>query len=166
MGGAMSSVSIRRLAALELFAGCRRTTLERADQLGTTVDVPAGRTLCKEGESGTEFFVLLDGEAQVRTEAGTVAMIRPGAWFGETALIDSAPRRATVTTTTPATVIVFGKREFNGLLSIAPSVRSRLEKTTSRVIDGEAPTRQPWYQPLARDFSPRIPYRTESWSEA
>jgi CRP/FNR family transcriptional regulator, cyclic AMP receptor protein len=155
----MSGVSIRRLAALELFAGCRRTTLERADQLGSTIDVAAGRTLCKEGEPGTEFFVLLDGEAEVRTEAGTVAVIRPGAWFGEAALLDATPRRATVTTTTPATIIVFGKREFNGLLSIAPSVRNRLERTTSRVIGGEAPTRQPWYQPLARDFSPSMPYR-------
>jgi CRP-like cAMP-binding protein len=162
----MSSASIRRLAALELFAGCRRTTLERTDQLGTTVDVPVGRALCTEGDAATEFFVLIDGEAQVRTEAGTLAAIRAGAWFGEAALLEGAPCRATVTTTTRATLIVFGKREFNGLLSIAPSVRRHLEQTTSRATDGEAPTRQPWYQPLAHDFYPAVPYTTETWSEA
>ena len=128
--------------------------------------MPAGRTLCQEGEAGAEFFVLLDGEAEVRTEAQTLGAIRAGAWFGEAALLDGAPRAATVTTTTRATIIVFGKREFNGLLSIAPSVRSRLERTTTRSADGEAPTRQPWYQPLARDFSPTVPHVAETWSEA
>lgn len=149
----MSRTTIARLGAINLFAGCRRRSLAIIDRLGVTIDLPAGCALCAEGRSGTEFFVLLDGLVDVRTAAGTAAVLRPGAWFGETALLDHAPRRATVTARTPVTLIVFGKREFSALLTAAPNVRAQLEQTTAHIVSGRAPTRQPWYQPLSSQSS-------------
>jgi CRP-like cAMP-binding protein len=149
-----ASASIRRLASLELFAGCRRKELARIDALTTTVDVPAGRVLCEEGTSGSEFFVLVAGRVEVRKAGDAAALLKPGAWFGETALLELTTRRATVIARTQATLLVFGRREFNGLLFIAPTVRRRLEATASRVVDGMAPSRQPWYQPLGVKVPP------------
>ncbi len=143
----MSHATLVRLGSMELFAGCRRSHLEAIDRLGVTLDVPAGRTLCREGMPGTEFFVLLSGVVDVRAASG-LAVLRPGAWFGEVALLDHAPRRATVTTRTPAALLVFGKREFSGLLSIEPLVRDRLERTAALVVAGMGPTDEPWYEPL------------------
>jgi len=162
----MSKTTIRRLASLELFADCRRAALERIDQMGVMLDVPAGRRLCDEGAPGEEFFVLVDGNVEVHTAAGRSALLRPGAWFGEIALLDRGVRRATVTARTRATVLVFGRREFNGLLAIAPSVRARLERTTAGFVQGAAPPRRPWYQPLPSGSSVLAFGMNERWSEA
>jgi CRP-like cAMP-binding protein len=144
----MTTATIRRLAALELFAGCRRAELARIDQLGTTLAVRPGRTFCGQGAPGYEFFVLLEGDVVVQTAAGTVALLHPGGWFGELALLDGEPRRATVTARTHVTVIVFEKREFKCMLEVAPSVRARIQRGAKRLARGDTPTRQAWYQPL------------------
>jgi len=144
----MSRATLARLRTIDLFDCCRRRDLATIDGLGATLDLRAGCTLCREGRPGAEFFVLLDGLVDVHTASGTAAVLRPGAWFGEAALIDHAPRRATVTARTPVIVIVFGKREFTSLLACAPGVREKLERTTAHVVAGDAPTGQPWFQPL------------------
>jgi CRP-like cAMP-binding protein len=142
----MSKTTMRRIHGLELFDGCTRSQLAAIDRLGTTVDVPAGTRLCAEGMTGNEFFLLVDGLVDVRTSGGVAALLRPGAWFGEAALLDGAPRRATLVTRTESMLIVLDRREFNTLLQIAPSVRRRLRECATRVASGTAPTRQPWYQ--------------------
>jgi CRP-like cAMP-binding protein len=140
--------SIARLKSLELFTGCGRTQFATIDGLATTLDLEPGVALCTEHYPGAEFFVLLSGLVEVRNEAGIAAILRPGAWFGETALIDLAPRRATVTARTPVAVLVFGKREFKRLLALSPHIRNCLEHTAAQVVAGDGPCEQPWYQPL------------------
>src|SRR4051794_34044838 len=108
----MHNGPIDRLARLDFFDGCPRRVLAAIDQVGTTVDVKAGRVLCELGALGLEFFVLVDGIVDVRTASGECFRLRPGAWFGEVALLDDGYRHATVTATTDATVLVFGRREF------------------------------------------------------
>src|SRR3954453_2367685 len=128
----MSDVTIRRLQAIELFAGCRRSELRKIDQLLVTIDVKAGRTICREGARGAEFYVLLDGVAHLHTSSGEAFMLDAGTWFGERALLDNAQRNATVTTVTDATLLVFGRREFNTLCADFASVRVRLEQQVER----------------------------------
>jgi CRP-like cAMP-binding protein len=152
----MLSNPVKRLASLELFAGCTARTLRNIDMLSTTVDVRPGRDLCLEGAFGEEFFVLLSGLVEVRQGDGSVAVLHPGAWFGETALLTGTSRHATVTTRTEATVLVFGKREFHALLALAPDVQTRLLETCRRVNNGCTPTRLPWYEPLPRQ--PKIAF--------
>jgi CRP-like cAMP-binding protein len=144
----MASTAIARLKSIALFTDCSRAQLATIDRLGVTLDLPAGATLCTEARPGAEFFVLLSGLAEVRTVSGTAAVLWPGAWFGEIALIAHAPRRATVTSRTPVTVLVFGKREFSGLRGVNPHIDECLERTTADVVAGKPPTELPWYQPL------------------
>ena len=89
----MATPTIARLKSVGLFSGCSRAQLTAIDRLGVTLDLPAGATLCTEAHAGAEFFVLLAGLAEVRTVSGTAAVLRPGAWFGEIALIEHAPGR-------------------------------------------------------------------------
>jgi len=147
----VSATTIERMAGLELFCCCRHSELVRIDQLGTTIDVEAGRRLCEEGAQGCEFFVLLSGVVDVAKHEGRIAVLHPGAWFGEAALIDGPLRRATVTTRTDAALIVFGKREFKCMLTVAPTVHDRLRRSTDRVVHGWAPNEHAWYQPLMPD---------------
>jgi hypothetical protein len=145
----MTPKCVRDLARLDLFTGCRRTTLGHIDRLGCTLEVNPGRLLCKQGAIGEEFFVLESGLVDVRTVDGTFAVMYPGAWFGEAALTDGAPRRATVRTRGSSRLLVFSRHEFRSLLDAVPTIRERVTETAARVIGGQAPTDAAWYRPIA-----------------
>lgn len=150
----MSAITIRRIEGVQLFDGCRRSQLKAIDQLGMTLDLSADRTLCREGKPGSQFFVLTEGLVEVHSSNGQLALLRAGAWFGETALVYKTVQRATVTTVVASTVIVFNRREFNSLRDIAPLVRERLDVTAALFAHGDAPTSQPWYQPIGDHTAP------------
>ncbi len=78
-----------------------------------------------EGSTGSEFFVIIDGDATVSRRGRKVATLGPGDAFGELALLDKAPRNATVTAQTPMEVVVLGQREFGGLIDEVPGLRAQ-----------------------------------------
>jgi CRP-like cAMP-binding protein len=142
----MSTITMHRIEGLELFEGCGRSQLKMVDQLGAAVTVAAGRVLCTEGKRGSQFFLLLHGLVQVQNSCGRLALLHPGAWFGETALIYKSRQLASVTTVLESMVIVFDRREFDELRQVTPQIRERLDATAALFARGDAPTSHPWYQ--------------------
>jgi CRP-like cAMP-binding protein len=90
------------------------------------VRVPSGKVLVKEGAVGHEFFLILEGQAVVRRGGRRIAMLGPGQYFGEMALLDRGPRSATVVADTDMDLLVLGQREFSGLLDQVPSLSYKL----------------------------------------
>jgi CRP-like cAMP-binding protein len=88
--------------------------------------MPAGKALIREGASGHEFFVLVDGTAEVTRGGEVVAELKGGDFFGELALVSDRPRSATVTTTSPARLLVLEERGFRGLMMDAPDFHSKI----------------------------------------
>jgi CRP/FNR family transcriptional regulator, cyclic AMP receptor protein len=70
--------------------------------------------------------VILDGEARVTRQGRKVANIGPGAAFGELALLEKAPRNATVIADTDMELVVLGQREFAGLIDEVPGFARKL----------------------------------------
>ena len=105
------------IKGVPLFADASKGELAQVAAIADQVDLPAGRTLIKEGESGREFFILIDGEADVTQGGEKIGrMMGPGDFFGEIALVSKAPRTATITTTTPVRALVITDRAFRQLL--------------------------------------------------
>ncbi len=107
---------VEHLAAVPLFSACSKKDLELVAKRADDVKVDAGAQLVAEGATGTEFFVVVEGTATVSRHGKRVATIGPGGFFGDLALLDRAPRNATVTADTPMELVVLGQREFTSLL--------------------------------------------------
>ena len=53
------------LKSVPLFAGCSKTELRQLARIADEIDLREGTVLTREGRSGREFFVLIDGTARV-----------------------------------------------------------------------------------------------------
>jgi CRP/FNR family transcriptional regulator, cyclic AMP receptor protein len=105
-----------------LFSSASKHQLEEIAQLADEIDLPEGRTVITEGETGREFFVLVEGTADVVRGGKKVASIGPGDFFGEIALISKTPRNASITTTSAARALVITDRAFRQLLDQQPEI--------------------------------------------
>jgi CRP-like cAMP-binding protein len=117
---------IDHLQQVALFSACSRKDLQLVARRAEDVRVPAGKVLVTEGETGHEFFVILDGTARVTRRGKRVATLGAGSAFGELALLDKAPRNATVIAETPMELVVLGQREFAGLIDEVPGFARKL----------------------------------------
>ena len=123
------------MAALKcspLFEGLAKRQLALLARLTDDLDVPAGSVLCKEGQRGNEFFVIIEGEAEVTRGGKRLATIGSGEFFGEIALLERVVRTATVTATTPLRFFVVSDSAFNSVLAIDPSIERKLLRTLAR----------------------------------
>jgi CRP/FNR family transcriptional regulator, cyclic AMP receptor protein len=109
-----------------LFHSCTKDELRELASITTETTVCAGHVLCKEGATGREFFVVVDGEAIVTIAGEQVATVAPGGFCGEMALLDGGPRVATVTAATDMTVLVVSQPEFFELVGEVPTVTRRI----------------------------------------
>src|SRR5438034_1288627 len=136
----MADQRVSKLKAVPLFAHCTTKQLQFIITQVEDMDFAAGRVLCREGQSGADFFVLLSGGADVTKKGRKIAKMTAGDFFGEIALVDRGPRTATVTTTEPSRCLVLGPRQFQNVLhqdtDIAHSVMKAL---TLRVREAGAP---------------------------
>lgn len=114
---------LRRVPLLE---GLGRKELEEVGRLCDEVDLPAGRVLMREGESGDEFFLILEGTVRVDRGGATVATLGPGQFLGEIALVDHGPRTASATCETACRLLVLGHREFNSVMASSQEIRTRV----------------------------------------
>jgi CRP-like cAMP-binding protein len=107
-------------------------TLEPEDQTAIAPwfdvqDVSSGVKLTGEGAPGYSFFVLLEGTATVTINGIEVRTLQPGDFFGELAILGEGRRTATVTTTSPAKVLVLFGTEFRQLQQEYPELAAQIE---------------------------------------
>ena len=126
----MADAKTAKLKAVPLFAYCTPKQLAFIATQVEDMDFPAGTVLCKEGQSGGDFFVLLSGAAEVTRGTKRITKMNVGDFFGEIALVDGVKRTATVTTTAQSRCLVLGPRQFQNVLhqntDIAHSVMKAL----------------------------------------
>lgn len=114
------------LAGVPMFSACTKKELKLIAKLGERVKVSDGTALVNQGRRGHEFYVLLDGKAEVLRDGAQVAVLGPGQHFGELALLDPAPRSATVRMTTDGEVLEITQPSFYELIEDVPVLGRRL----------------------------------------
>jgi CRP-like cAMP-binding protein len=110
------------IKGVPLFSSASKSELAEIASIADEIDLPEGKVLIKEGDSGREFIVLVEGTAEVERGGRKVADIGPGDFAGEIALISKTPRNATITTTSPVRALVITDRAFRQLLDHSPEI--------------------------------------------
>ena len=130
---------VELLHGIPLFSQCSRRDLGAISGIADEIDLKEGKELTRQGKPGREFFVLIDGSADVRKNNRKVATLKGGDFFGEIALIHHAPRNATVTAATPVRALVIMDRDFKRLLDEQPEIQRKVLVALAERVEPSTP---------------------------
>jgi len=128
---------IERVAALNkaaLFANVHDYALAEIAQIVEEISFDAGEAIIREGAEETWMLVLVEGRARVAVGGVEVSTIEPGASVGELALLDPAPRAATVTALTPCVLFRIDQAPFREVMEEQPEVVTALLPMLTRML--------------------------------
>ncbi|HEX4719036.1 MAG TPA: cyclic nucleotide-binding domain-containing protein [Thermoleophilaceae bacterium] len=120
------------LSRAPLFEGLTDKELAEVAKRSEDMDFPAGKVLCREGELGSEFYVIMEGEAEVTRHGRNVATQGSGSFFGEISLVEDVPRNATVTAATPVRCFVLTRGRFLHVLDEYPGVERKVMRALAK----------------------------------
>lgn len=96
-------------------------------------DFPAGTVLFEEGQPGDYMYVVQSGEVEIRRTVGetqrVLAVLAPGEFLGEMAILNGRPRSATAVVRTDARLVVIEGKTFEAMLRARPEIALRIIKT-------------------------------------
>jgi signal transduction histidine kinase len=126
------------------FKGLDEDELAQVAALTEFRTYPANHILCHEGAYEDVLYIIADGEIVISQKTGEgeeERLLRVGGkgdLVGEMALIQSAPRAATVRTTSECTVLEMEKRDFETILSRSPRMAIDIIRITlDRIRDND-----------------------------
>jgi CRP/FNR family cyclic AMP-dependent transcriptional regulator len=119
------------LGRCPFFKGLSRGELIALAKLTEDLEVGEGKVLTREGDTGSEFFVIVDGDVSVMKDGQEIRTLGPGDFFGEIALLEDTPRTATVIAKTPLRFFVLTRQAFRSLLAHQPE----LERTVLSALE-------------------------------
>ena len=138
---ARSDPFVETLATVPLFSACSKKELALVARGADRLTVEAGKVIVTEGSAGAEFFVIISGAARVERSGRKVASLGPGAFFGDLALLDRAPRNASVIAESPMELARVGQKAFDELLGVPGFSKKLLAGLARRLRQEDAKTR-------------------------
>lgn len=135
---------IEILKQIKLFDSLEELDLKKISEVIKERAVPAGSVLFKEGDIGEAFYLLKEGTVEVyKNDNGTDKVVNTisasdeSNFFGEMALIEGAPRNATIKTKGECKVLEIDKVNFDMLLRINSFIALRIMTALTRRIRKE-----------------------------
>ena len=135
-GGRMASKSAKLnvLATVPLLSGCSKRELSHVAKVSRPIDVEAGTIIADQGQTGSEAFIILEGEVAVRRNGRRIASLGSGDVVGELSLLDHGPRTASVVCDTDAKLLVLSQHDFRDVIEHHPSIAYKLLGTLAERI--------------------------------
>ena len=120
-----------RLRDVALLAPLDEEGIRQVSRWARLQHIPADTVIIQQGERGSDFYILASGRLTVRVEVAMgihrfLGYRGPGYFFGETALLTSNRRNATITAVEPSEVFVLDKESFDGLRKLHPRIEEEI----------------------------------------
>ena len=109
------------LKKISLFEGLNTPQLAKVADITNERKYAAGQPVFKEGDRGDEFYLIMDGRIRISKNVPGIgeealAILEPGAYFGEMALIDDTPRSADALAHTSCTLRIIKRDQLDELM--------------------------------------------------
>ena len=127
-----SDAKVEALRRAPLFEGLSRKELEQLATLADDLEVPSGKVLTRQGDTGREFFVLMDGEVEIERDGESLGRRGAGDFIGEISILEDMPRTATVTAITQVRLFVLTAQNFRSVVEDLPEVENKVLRTLAR----------------------------------
>ncbi len=114
---------VDHLKAVPLFQGMTERALEAVAGLASEVEFADGDSVTREGDVGTSFYVIVDGQLRVSRNDSSIRELGPGDFLGEISLIDGKPRSATTIAVGRVKALVIQRSAFLELMDRFGAVR-------------------------------------------
>jgi CRP/FNR family transcriptional regulator, cyclic AMP receptor protein len=102
-------------------------------------DFEAGTVLFEEGQPGDYMYVVQHGEVEIRRQVGeterVLAVLPPGEFFGEMAILNGRPRSATAVVRVPSRLLVIEGKTFEAMLRARPEIALRIIKSLATRLE-------------------------------
>jgi CRP-like cAMP-binding protein len=129
------------LASVEMFARVPSAVLASLAGVMEERSVAAGDVVMTKGEPGDALFVVADGSLRAHAGDRTLATMGPGSVIGELAVLDPAPRAASVTAEEDSLLLVLSKDDFDLVMTDHPELSEGVIRYLVRFVRaGTAPT--------------------------
>ena len=106
------NLKLEILHKMPLFRFITYQELVRVLNITTVKQYAAGADVVSEGDAGDELFVMLTGKVRVHSGDTAIVDLGPGQHFGEMALVDKAPRSASVSAIEDSKILAIKRRDF------------------------------------------------------
>lgn len=120
------------LANLALFADLTRPQLESVAHTFEEEMFQEGQRILRQGFAGSNFYVILDGDAAVRVNGRDLATLSRGDFFGEVSVLLGEPPTADVVALRPMRCLVLSGGEVEPFLTSHPPVLFRMLQAEAR----------------------------------
>jgi len=114
------------LKGMPLFRYLTYTELVRVMNITEMREVAAGEAVLREGESGTEMYVLLAGTVRLHQDDAVITILGKGDHFGEMGLVDRTPRSLSATVIEDCRLLVIKRADFYDIVRKEPSLSVKL----------------------------------------
>ncbi|MGH2403085.1 MAG: cyclic nucleotide-binding domain-containing protein [bacterium] len=123
---------LESLASLALFADLSRPQLEAAAHTFEEEWFTEGQRILRQGFTGSNFYVILEGEAAVRIDGQTRAALSRGDFFGEISVLLDDPPIADVVALRPLRCVFLSDLDLEAFLTTYPRVMFRMLQALAR----------------------------------
>ena len=124
--GSMPDEAVDLISSLTLFSDLGGPQLEAISHIFEEATFAPGQRILRQGITGSNFYVVVDGEAAVKIDGEERANIGRGDFFGEMSLLLGSAPTADVTARTPLRCLVLAGPELHGFLDKYPTVMYRM----------------------------------------
>lgn len=122
----LAEARIATLKRIPIFAHLTYNELVRVLGLTRLAEAQKGEVFIMEGQTGDELYVVLSGEVEVLKGGVPITKLNAGVHLGEMALIDNAPRSATIRASSHVHLLAMRREEFFSLVRTEPVIASKL----------------------------------------
>lgn len=124
---------IDKLSRLPVFEGLSLEKLAEISAAAEDITVRRFTDITREGDTRDGLvYVIVHGMVQVKRGDRVLAYLQDGDVVGELAVLDGAPRSATVTTVVDTELMLIDRRHLGPLLEDNPTVADRLDRVADR----------------------------------